>query len=729
MSDIATPILEWLNANPELAGLATFLISAGESVAIIGTIVPGSIMMTAIGALVGAGIIPFWPTLIWAILGAIVGDGVSYWLGHYFKDRIHNVWPFRNHPNLLNSGEGFFQKYGGMSVFIGRFVGPVRALVPLVAGMLGFKPLRFTIANVASAILWAPVYMLPGFLLGAASMELPSELAARVIFMLIFAVLFIILCLWLIKKIFELINQEVNQFLNWIWNSLKKSRYFHLLTHLLKHHDAKKTHGQLTLAFYFILTCIAFLYLANFILYTGPEGPTNNMIFHLFRSIRTTTLDNVMLCITLLGDFHVLLPLVITLFGYFIYTRHWHTAFHVLVFGLITIIGIQFFKYFVHSPRPWGVLGNNNAGFSFPSGHTAFAFAFYLGIALLSIKIFKIKKHRNLIYIPIALLIGFIALSRLYFGVHWLTDIVGGCLLSASIVMLVSLSYNRKTEKNIRPRDVITTVILTLIVSYSVNFYYSFNKFKHEYTMLEWPIYTIKFDSWWQQKGGYFPLYRVNRFGVSVNVFNIQWLGSLADIKELLLKNGWMTPLEHDWLSALYRITSVESTEHLPLLSPLYLDKPPLLILFKNTLDNKKLIILRFWTSQFLINNVQEPLWLGTIEFAPSTYSWLFKSKRENLLIPTPSLLFTKLPENYDIKETTVSIKPNKRTKNQNILLIKPKSVIYSHSDFNTSEVDLSQVNVGITYNNTLLKHTQKLDNYAETYTNPSGWDGYDLIG
>src|ERR1700724_3063092 len=98
MSDIATPILQWLNTHPELAGLATFLISAAESVAIIGTIVPGSVMMTAIGALVGAGIIPFWSTLVWAILGAIVGDGISYWLGYYFKNSLHDTWPFRQHP-------------------------------------------------------------------------------------------------------------------------------------------------------------------------------------------------------------------------------------------------------------------------------------------------------------------------------------------------------------------------------------------------------------------------------------------------------------------------------------------------------------------------------------------------------------------------------------------------------------------------------------------------------
>src|SRR3989338_1157689 len=174
MSDVVSPLLQWLNANPEWAGVATFVISAAESVAIIGTIVPGSITMTAIGTLAGAGVIPLWATLFLAILGAVVGDGISYWMGHYFKDKLKNTWPFKNNPGLLDKGEIFVHKYGVMSVFIGRFVGPVRALVPLVAGMLGMKPLQFTIANVASAIGWAPAYMLPGILLGAASLELPT---------------------------------------------------------------------------------------------------------------------------------------------------------------------------------------------------------------------------------------------------------------------------------------------------------------------------------------------------------------------------------------------------------------------------------------------------------------------------------------------------------------------------------------------------------------------------
>src|SRR5689334_22450943 len=98
MSDALSPILQWINVHPELAGLATFAISTAESVAIVGTIIPGSVMMTAIGTLAGMGVIPLWQTIAWAIMGAIVGDGISYWIGRKFNYRLPYHWPFRKYP-------------------------------------------------------------------------------------------------------------------------------------------------------------------------------------------------------------------------------------------------------------------------------------------------------------------------------------------------------------------------------------------------------------------------------------------------------------------------------------------------------------------------------------------------------------------------------------------------------------------------------------------------------
>jgi membrane protein DedA with SNARE-associated domain/membrane-associated phospholipid phosphatase len=671
MSDIVTPVLQWLNSHPELAGLATFLISALESVAIIGTIVPGSVMMSAIGALVGAGIIPFWSTLIWAILGAIVGDGVSYWLGHFFKDRLHDVWPFRSHPTLLATGEKFFHKYGGMSVFIGRFVGPVRALVPLVAGMLGMTPLRFTVANIASAILWAPVYMLPGFILGAASTELPSELAGRIILMLLLLSLLIILCIWLCKKLFDLIRMELNEFLNWVWNSLKNSRYFYLVTSILKHHDHRKTHGQLTLTFYFIVTCLLFIYLASYIHYNGPSDIfINNFTFHLFRSFRTPAGDEAMMYLTCLGEKFVLLPLAVTAFCWFIWTKRYNTAIHVFLLALLTAFSVHFFKNTVQSPRPWGV-NSMGLGFSFPSGHTTIAFTYYFAIAFFLIKIFRIQL-RSPIYWFVGILTSSIAISRLYFGVHWLTDIIGGILLSASLLMFITISYNRIHEKDIKPKGIILTLLLTFLISYPVNVFYSYQKLKTAYAILPWPTFQITEDAWWTQQGEHFPLFRVNRFGFSVNVFNVQWVDDLNHIKNILLANGWENPPPRDWLNVLYRISSVQSAEHLPLVSPLYLDQRPMLVLTK-TIEGK-LTILRFWSSQFILKDNAHPLWLGSVEYAPSTYSWIFKRKNVNDLIPSESLFFTQPPNHYDIKTLIETVKPNSHAIQQTIILIKPKS-------------------------------------------------------
>jgi len=678
MIDFASPALQWLHANPELAGLATFLISTAESVAIIGTIVPGSVMMTAIGALVGAGIIPFWSTILWAILGAIVGDGISYWLGFHFKDRLNDLWPFKKHPHVLITGKKFFDKHGAKSVFIGRFVGPVRALVPLIAGMLGVKPLRFVIANITSAIGWAPVYMLPGILLGAASVELSSEIATRVILILILSGLFIILCLWLLKKLFELIQNQVDQFLVWIWTVLKKSRYFYLLTAALKHYDTKKLHGQLTLGFYFILTCAALLYLLSLAAYQGSQNILiNKVMLHLFRSLRTPCMDNIMLLISFLGEKTVLLPLSLTLFIWLAWSKRLHTAYHVLAAGILAAVSITTAKHWVHSLRPWGVIDSNySSHFSFPSGHTTLAIIYYIGLALLLIKLYKIQRYSKLIYSFVGIIITAVFISRLYLGVHWLTDIIGSALLGAALLMLIILSYNRQAEKEISPKGVAITLFLTLLISYSTSVYFSFNQLKSAYTLLEWPTYTVAFDDWWLQQGKQFPLYRVNRLGLPAKIFNVQWIGDLGNIQTILLQNNWVIAPQHDWLRVLYRMTAVRSTEHLPLLSPTYLDNAPVLVLLK--VVHNKLLVLRFWKSYLVIHSVSKPLWMASAEFAPSTYSWLFPKKHPHGTALTPDLLFAMLfdknPNNIlIIKKIITPLKIHNRFINQPILLIQSK--------------------------------------------------------
>lgn len=161
-SDITT----FIATHRDWAVLLIFLVSFGESFAFVSLVVPGTTILAACGALVPGGTLSIWPLLAGAIPGAVLGDGVSYWLGRRYGPALTQCWPLKRHPEMVTRGEAFLNRYGTASVALGRFLGPVRAVIPLVAGMARMDRRAFWIANVASAVVWAPVVMLPGAALG-----------------------------------------------------------------------------------------------------------------------------------------------------------------------------------------------------------------------------------------------------------------------------------------------------------------------------------------------------------------------------------------------------------------------------------------------------------------------------------------------------------------------------------------------------------------------------------
>jgi membrane protein DedA with SNARE-associated domain len=166
MEAYVTPVIEFVKANQAWAPAIIFALCFAESLAVLSLVVPAWAMIVAFGPLIGTTGIPFWPILAAAALGAILGDAVSYWFGYVFKDRIGKIWPLSRHPDLLPKGQAFFDKWGVWAIFIGRFSGPLRASVPLVAGMLAMPQWKFQIANILSAFVWAGALLAPGNMLG-----------------------------------------------------------------------------------------------------------------------------------------------------------------------------------------------------------------------------------------------------------------------------------------------------------------------------------------------------------------------------------------------------------------------------------------------------------------------------------------------------------------------------------------------------------------------------------
>ena len=180
MSELTTTLLDWIALNPVWSGVAIFLVALLESLAIVGLLVPGALMMVSFGALIGSGTLEFWPIAAWAVAGAITGDGISFMIGYHFSHNITATWPFSRYPHMLEQGIIFFHRHGGASIALGRFFGPIRAVVPLVAGMMGMSPALYVVANVLSALVWAPLYLLPGIALGSA-LDLATGAVVRII--------------------------------------------------------------------------------------------------------------------------------------------------------------------------------------------------------------------------------------------------------------------------------------------------------------------------------------------------------------------------------------------------------------------------------------------------------------------------------------------------------------------------------------------------------------------
>lgn len=154
----------FIEANQVWAGPVVFLLTLGESLLIVGILVPATALLLFTGGLVGSESLSPAPILFWGILGAVIGDAVSYWLGRWVGPRILRWRLVKRQRSTVARARLFFYRYGFLSIFFGRFLGPIRSTIPTVAGVMGMTHWRFQVANILSAIFWVPLMLSPGYL-------------------------------------------------------------------------------------------------------------------------------------------------------------------------------------------------------------------------------------------------------------------------------------------------------------------------------------------------------------------------------------------------------------------------------------------------------------------------------------------------------------------------------------------------------------------------------------
>ena len=606
------PFITWLHMHPHWGGIMAFLIALAESIAILGLIIPGSIAMSAIGILVGSHVLPLVTTMIWAMAGAFIGDISSYWFGHHYRNKIRGMWPFRKMPSWLDRGESFFASHGGKGIFIGRFIGPIRPILPLIAGTMAMPALRFHIVDFLSAILWAPVYMLPGILIGAASLALPPEAASRLIIYLVVTLIILGLLFWLFKKIFFIILQAANRLFINTWQIITRNKSNSRFAYFFQANPDPNDPSQLIIAIFFVLSLIAFIVITIGATQISNFVPFNIAVFNFFRSIYHPNIQHIMVVITLWFDPKAMSALWLAVLAYFLWRKEWLNFTYWLFVGCLAIGFVGLFKHSIHSPRPFGLMHGPNDG-SYLSGHVTLS-AIILGFLTFMLCYRRSRTTHWLAFGLVVLLLFLCSVSRLYLGLHWASDIIGSYFFAITFLLAVTFLYRRKVSTSLSAKVLLPLALSISFISWGLLLWKDYTHLTFDYSPRRFFI-TTTVAEWWQSGLQGHPLYRINRFGKPVQTMNIEWLGDISTIKQTLAEQGWQIKPNSAWLSTLNYLGVKDHSKMLPLLPVVNEGRKPILTMTTLVGHPQKLLILRLWSSNVIVADADEKIWIGTLNY------------------------------------------------------------------------------------------------------------------
>jgi len=608
MEELLQRSLVWITLHPYAFNAAVFLVALMESLVVLGLLIPGAALLFGSGALIATGALTLYPILLWTILGAAFGDILSFLLGWHYHQRLRVLWPFRRYPAMVNRGVDFFVRHGGKSVFMARFIGPLRPVVPAIAGMMNMPVSRFLLIDVIACLLWAPVYILPGMVFGA-SLGLAAEVAGRLVVLLVIIAGLAWIGVWLIGNSIRLLQPHalggIDKVLDWSRNH----PYIRPLAGSLLDPDHPEARGLTILSVLFFITLWLLLLIWREVLHGQFIGGIDAYVFHTLGNLRTPWADSVMQFFTRLGEPSVLAGCIVLCCAWLLLkgnTRaaaHWGAVY--VCTGLLTWI----LKISARVPRPI----HFTDGYSFPSAHASMSVAVYGYLALLIARELP-HTRRWLPYFCAGCVVVPIALSRLYLGAHWFSDVLAGLTLGIFWVTLIGIAYDRHPGPRVPVRRLLLLSLLVTGLAASLQFgrhpqdgrYYELPAERQRITLETWRNYS------WQQ----LPGWRIDLEGRDGQPLNIQWAGTLAELQALLGRRGWQQPTGVTLLTALNWLAPAPHIGELPVL-PEVNDgvHQQLLLVAPHGDDERRLTVLRLWPSTIELLDTHEPVWVGKVSY------------------------------------------------------------------------------------------------------------------
>jgi undecaprenyl-diphosphatase len=592
---------------------AVFLAALLEAVAVIGTFVPGSTILFIAGALAGTGALNLGWLCMSAIAGAVLGDGISYWLGHRHRDTIACHWPFATHPAILESGRQYFARHGAISVVTARFFAPLRAIVPVVAGMLGMSPARFYTMNVLSALLWALAHILPGVVFGA-SLALAGAVSLR----LVTVIAILALALWISTHAVRLVLDHARHWANasraalTSWASRHDGAIGRAVMRMFDPH--RPVMGSLAaLTVLVVLAAAIFFGVFASVLSGAPLVHVDRSAYQYLQSIRSPWTDTMCSILSTLGTVPTLATLVAATTLLMAYERRWRAVAYWLsavVFSQILILVIQL-----------SVLraAAGHAGItidSFPSNHVAAAVTIYGFLAFLLIR--RVSRIAGIAVAAVATgIVVAVAFAALYLGRYTLSDALGGAAFAAIWVAIAGLLGIWK-HPEAPPSRPYLPVVFVAIVGASVAWQAKSSLLSRTASQAPPPAPVIVTEAnWVDSVWKTFPCYRSDMAGDKREPITVQWAADPRQLEAQLARQGWIEGSGVSMRSLLSLVSPDVSAMDLPVLPKLNNGVPSTLVFTRSHGPPGERDVLRFWPTGYAVRQGHgkppAPIWLGSL--------------------------------------------------------------------------------------------------------------------
>ncbi|HZD01192.1 MAG TPA: bifunctional DedA family/phosphatase PAP2 family protein [Actinomycetes bacterium] len=415
------------------------LLAAAESAAFVGLAVPGETAMLLGGFLAYQGRVNLAAMMAAGAAGAVVGDSIGYQIGRLFGEPLKRSRLGRRvGGDRWARGEAYLRAKGGRAVFLGRFVGLLRALVPALAGMSRMPYRTFLPWNVAGGIIWAPGFVLLGYLAGGSyrQVERAAGRASLLLVVLVVVVGVVVVAARWVARHPDRLRAVVDRQLDRPWVARLRARYRGQLAFLA---ERLRPGGALGLSLTVSVMALvgagwAFGAVLQDVL-AGDEGALlDGPVHRFFLAHREAWLTPVMRGATNLGGDAVLTGLILLAgLAWWLRTRGWRLLWMLAGAYLGAWALSETIRDLTHRARPPAAQAIGHwSGYAFPSPHTTKAAAVYGMLAAL-LAVATPHWRRKVALWTVALLIaGLVGLSELYLGAQWLTDVLGALTLGAA---------------------------------------------------------------------------------------------------------------------------------------------------------------------------------------------------------------------------------------------------------------------------------------------------------